>query len=240
MHTISIKVLTIERNSMKIKITFILLFLLDGFIFSQNLQIHYDLGKDRKYVTATLEMFKPDEYGSTFTFVDFDFNSENKKSVSLAYWEIARYINIPFVNKLSATVQYNDGIARLKNSGIGISLGSAWLFGVSYPIDLKVVTLNTDLLYRTAIGSENPDFQITLTWFRSLFIQRLTFTGFLDLWTQNARGQSEKYVLLTEPQFWFSLTNHLSVGSEIEISNNFIPNTSSVQVNPTAALKWTF
>lgn len=225
---------------MKIILTLILLLLLNKYASSQNLQVHYDLGKDRQYVTATLEMFKPDEYGSTFTFIDFDFNSESKKSISLAYWEIARYINIPFINKLSATVQYNDGITRIKNTGIAVSLGSAWLFGVSYPVNLKIITLNTDLLYRSAIGSEAPDFQITFTWFRSLFIQKISFTGFMDLWTQNSPDQSEKFVLLTEPQFWFTLTNHLSLGSEIEISNNFIPNTSHVEVNPTVAFKWIF
>ena len=32
---------------------------------AQNLQVHYDFGKDRKQITTTLEMFKPDKYGST-------------------------------------------------------------------------------------------------------------------------------------------------------------------------------
>ena len=39
-----------------------------------NLQVHYDFGKDRSYVTTTLEMFKPDKWGNTFFFVDFDYN----------------------------------------------------------------------------------------------------------------------------------------------------------------------
>lgn len=221
----------------------IILFLLvsgNEFLFSQNLQIHYDFGKDREYATATFEMFRPDEYGSTFTFVDFDFNSESRRNISLAYWEIARYINIPFVKNLSVTAQYNDGILRVRNTGIAVPLGAVWLFGVSYPIDLQVITLNTDLLYRSANGSDAPDFQLTLAWYRTLFTKNLSFTGFLDLWTQNIPNQSEKFVLLTEPQLWYQFTNHISLGTEIEISNNFIPNSNQVEIKPTAAFKWTF
>ena len=39
-----------------------------------NAQILYDFGSDRKYVTLTLEMFKQDNWGSTYFFVDHDFN----------------------------------------------------------------------------------------------------------------------------------------------------------------------
>ena len=34
----------------------------------QNIQMHYDI--DRKSVTSTIEMFRPDALGSTFFFVD--------------------------------------------------------------------------------------------------------------------------------------------------------------------------
>jgi hypothetical protein len=45
---------------------------------------------------------------------------------------------------------------------------------------------------------------------------------------------------LTEPQLWFNIDSHLAVGSEVEISNNFLPGTDGVQINPTLALKWNF
>ena len=50
-------------------------------------------------------------------------------------------------------------------------------------------------------------------------------------------------VILTEPQFWYNFTPHFSVGSEVEISNNFIYNTyddKTFFINPTVALKWNF
>ena len=51
---------------------------------AQNIQVLYDTERD--CVTSTVEMFRPDNYGSTFFFVDMDYNS----GVSGAYWEIAR------------------------------------------------------------------------------------------------------------------------------------------------------
>jgi len=53
-----------------------------------NLQLHYDFGKDRNFVTTTVERFKPDKYGSLFYFIDFN-HSENGPTET--YWEIVRY-----------------------------------------------------------------------------------------------------------------------------------------------------
>jgi hypothetical protein len=224
---------------MKRLIVFMFL-ILAGRAFSQNLQLHYDFGKDRKYFTSTIEMFKPDEYGSTFFFVDMDYNRGGNNSVSLAYWEISRYVNLPFVNGLSATVQYNDGMLHIKGTNMDVPLGHIWLAGLSYPINLGFVTLNTDFLFRKDYLSENKaDGQLTTTWFVPFLSGKFQFDGFMDIWSTKQSGEN-KVVLLTEPQIWFNLTNHLAVGSEVEISNNFIPGENSVQVNPTLAAKWNF
>lgn len=34
---------------------------------AQNIQLHYDLGKDRKFFTSTVEMFRPDNWGTSFS-----------------------------------------------------------------------------------------------------------------------------------------------------------------------------
>lgn len=221
----------------------LLLFFFLAFIantFAQNLQLHYDFGKDRHYFTSTVEMFKPDEYGSTFLFIDMDYNRGGNNSVSLAYWEIARYINLPFAGKLSATVQYNDGMLHIKGTNMDVPLGHIWLAGVSHPIDLGFVTLGQDFLIRKDYLSENKiDGQLTTTWFVPFLEGKISFTGFMDIWSTKQGGNS-KIVLLSEPQLWYNIDKHLSVGSEIEISNNFIPLETAVQVNPTLAVKWTF
>ena len=73
-----------------------------------NLQFHYDFGKNRNYVTTTLEMFKPDKWGNTFFFVDFDYNMGEKNHPSSAYMEIARCLKF-WNGPLSLHVEYNGG-----------------------------------------------------------------------------------------------------------------------------------
>lgn len=221
------------------KIVFLVMLLVAVSGYSQMLQVHYDMGEDREYVTTTLEMYKPDALGATFWFVDMDYNSaDQNKSNSLAYWEIARYFKTPLLNeKLSATIQYNDGTL----AGFG-SLPPVWLGGISYPIDLGFMTLNTDLLYRHMDVSDSPDWQLTLVWFKPLFQGKVHFTGFFDLWTQDIpqENMDEGFVILTEPQLWYALNETFSVGTEFEISHNFLPQYDDWKVMPTVAVKWNF
>ena len=73
--------------------------------------------------------------------------------------------------------------------------------------------------------------------------------GFADLWYDpNVKG---KLIFLSEPQLWFNMNKlrgwdgiNLSVGTEIELSNNFVWNdkgeNDKFYAIPTLALKWTF
>lgn len=225
---------------------FLFVLLLTTSLFAQNLQVHYDFGKGRSYFTTTLEMFKPDAYGSTFWFVDFDYNDAIKdKSASMAYWEIVRYFTLPFLknsntlNQLTISFQYNDGLNTFG------SFGNVWLGGINYPIDLKIVTLNTEILLRKA-ENQDANFQLTTFWSITLFNGKLVFSGFLDVWGQDnydfdADGTDSQIVILTEPQLWYNISKNLSVGSEVEISKNFIFGVgSNFKFMPTLGLKWDF
>jgi hypothetical protein len=212
----------------------ILILILNAFVFAQNLQLHYEASGDREYLVSTLEMFKPDEYGSTFWFVDMEYAAPGVRSVSLSYWEIARAFTLP-VKNLSATIQYNDGVA---NFG---ALNQTWLVGLNYYLDLGFVALPFDVLYRAAQGADSPDFQLTATWFVPLLDGKIEFSGFVDFWSQDEFGaDSKEYVLLSEPQIWYNATPHLSLGSEVEISNNFVFGADGIQALPTLGLRWTF
>ncbi len=53
----------------------------------QNFQVHYALSEDRQYSWSRFQMFKPDDFGGTYTFLDFVYNNEGHKSASMAYFE---------------------------------------------------------------------------------------------------------------------------------------------------------
>ena len=69
-------------------LTFVLLSsVLTTGIKAQNLQLFYDPG--RGCATSTIEMFRPDNGGSTYFFADMNYSPK----VSTAYWEISREFN---------------------------------------------------------------------------------------------------------------------------------------------------
>ena len=62
---------------------------------AQNIQLHYDFGrslydkdlKGRPLLTSTVEKFHPDNWGSTYFFIDMDYTSEGVISNTMADWQ---------------------------------------------------------------------------------------------------------------------------------------------------------
>ena len=206
-----------------------------------NIQLHYDLGKDREYVTTTIENFTPDKYGSTFFFVDMDYNAGKQNGVSASYWEIARGIKAweaPF----EAHVEYNGGLTN------GLSFDNAYLFGANYnwnSSDFSKI-LSLQAMYKYIDGTHQNSFQLTGVWDLTYFNGKFTCRGFADFWKEdhlvwdNDGNESEaEYIFLAEPQFWYNVTKKFALGSEIEIGNNFA-GVEGLRVNPTLAAKYIF
>jgi hypothetical protein len=228
----------------------LLLCVLPTFAMAQNLQVHYDLGKNRNYVTTTLEMFKPDKWGNTFFFVDFDYNMGKENHPSSAYMEIARCISLGKNTPLSAHIEYNGGL--FNNGGLALPVNNAYLAGLDYGWHDKTFTkfLNLKLLYKNIRGKTNESFQITGVWNLNFYNKKFTVSGFADFWKEdnmnftNAQGDaitptSTKFVFITEPQFWYNVNEHLSFGTEEEIACNFAA-VKGFKVCPTLAVKWNF
>jgi len=233
-------------------LSFLLLFA-PLYLGGQNLQLHYDLGEDRKFFTATLEMFRPDSFGSTYWFVDLDFNFPGTpRSMSATYWEISRDFYIPWLKEnpslknLGFHLEYNDGFTAYKDSGEmmgAASYNSVFLTGASYPVKIGNVQITTQALLRMPKGMDGfPDFQLTLVWFQPVFRNRVLITGFIDFWTQDKVLEPDKteVVIQTEPQFWFLIRPKLGIGTELEISKNFPAGPKQWQINPTMAFRWEF
>lgn len=213
---------------------------------AQNLQVHYDFGKNRNYVTTTLEMFKPDKWGNTFFFVDFDYNMGNEKHPAAAYMEIARCLkfwNAP----LSIHVEYNGGLGMFPNTtaitgNAGFPINNAYLAGVDYSINNAdfTKTLSLKALYKHIAGKQESA-QLTAVWGLHFLKRKLSFTGFADLWLEdNTFGfTTTKSVFITEPQLWYNFTEHFSVGSEVEVATNF-SGVKGFKVCPTLGAKWNF
>jgi hypothetical protein len=211
---------------------------------TQNIQLHYDMGKDRDYFTSTVEMFKPDKWGNTFFFIDMDYNVGDVEGVSLAYFEIARCLKLgksPF----SLHAEFNGGFGQFAASPYNgaYSINNAWLGGLDYSWNNADFSKGFSLkaLYKTIRHKNDASFQITGVWYANFLKNKITFSGFADFWREDnvIDGEKKDFVFLSEPQLWFNATKNLSVGSEVELSSNFA-GMDGFNVMPTVAAKWTF
>ena len=228
---------------------------------AQNVQIHYDFGHNlsdnlsgRPSVTTTVEMFKPDRWGSTFLFTDLDYFHDG---VAGAYWEFAREFNVSSDKRWAAHVEYDGGLASNQVTPYSTRFQHAFLAGPAWnwaSSDFSK-TLSLQAMYKYYFRGHHPyqrafnGVQLTEVWGLTFAQGLCTFSGFCDVWyDQSVRGN---WILLAEPQFWFNLNTlrgmkdvNLSLGTEVEISNNFVWNDKGrndrLCVIPTLAAKWTF
>lgn len=96
-----------------------------------NIQLHYDMGKaiygkelsNRPKLTATIENFTADKWGSTYFFVDANLDDNSMHS---AYGEIARELRF-WKAPIAIHLEYNGGL-----SGETGSFNDGYLFGAAY------------------------------------------------------------------------------------------------------------
>lgn len=217
--------------------------------YSQNLQLHYDMGKDRGYLTSTVEMFRPDKTGNTFFFIDMDYGVGNVEGVSLAYFEIARCFKLgksPF----SWHAEYNGGLLQ-DDARDAYTIDDAWLTGIDYSWNASDFSKGFSLkaLYKNianTVDSKPNSFQFTAVWYLNLAKGKISLTGFADFWREKTDffinaplGTTTDFVFLTEPQLWYNFNKNFAAGGEVEVASNFALH-KGVKACPTVAVKYSF
>jgi len=223
-----------------------------------NIQLHYDYGhlvddlSNRPSMTSTIEYFGTDKWGSTYLFTDIDYYHDG---VAGAYWEISRNINFSKKSPFAFHVEYNGGANVNQLYEVGTRIQHAFLTGAVWSCANKdfTKTFSFQLLYKYYFKGANGapafnSFQTTAVWGMDFFDRKLTFSGFADLWYDNI---IKNVVFISEPQIWLNIYGFkgcedikLSVGGEVELSNNFVYPKDGTNNRffaiPTTAIKWTF
>ncbi|MDX9749028.1 MAG: DUF5020 family protein [Paludibacter sp.] len=198
-----------------------------------NLQLHYDFGAGRNYLTSTIERFKPDAKGSTFFFVDMNYNASGPTE---AYFEIARELKF-WDGPVSAHIEYNGGLHA--ESGMNFQINNAYLLGATYSMNSQDFSkgLSLSAMYKNIQGNASPhNFQLTAVWYMNMLKGKVSFTGFADFWKEKNGFLSTDYVFLSEPQLWYNINKTLSVGGEVELGYNFA-GVAGFKACPTLAVK---
>lgn len=203
-------------------------------VFSQtNLQLHYDFGAGRKYLTSTIERFKPDANGSLFYFVDLNYSANGPME---AYMEIARELKF-WDGHFSAHIEYNGGLHA--ETPLGFQINNAYLLGGTYSANNQDFSKGISLsaMYKLIQGNTDPhNYQLTAVWYMHFLNRKISFTGFADFWREKSfLGTS--HVFLSEPQLWYNFNKSISAGTEIELGYNF-GGVAGFKVCPTLAIKY--
>ena len=223
-----------------------------------NIQEQYDF--NREHLTTTLEMFKTDNWGSTF-FLTYIYHPPDASMPTGYYTEIARGLNFwqdTKLGALSAHVEWNGGQFAER----------AWLFGAEYFLHSKdfKYTLTLEALYKTIVdGKQDIPLQFTIVWgCNDIFnVKGLIFSGFADFWWEDREWglddnlqpvEKTNCVFISEPQLWYNVGQffncpNLFVGGEVELAYNFAggwyPVTTfhknkGFTAAPACGLKWNF
>ena len=178
-----------------------------------------------------------------FYFVDVDLSNHFTES---AYTEISREINLGKQSPFAAHIEYDGGLSRTG------SFQQSGLIGAAYnghTADFSK-TWSVQLMYKQYFKSYEDTHsyasaQLTGVWGLNFLNNKLRFSGFIDFWRGEKADGHGCLVVLSEPQLWYNFTEHFSVGTEWEFSNNFVYNTDPESSktffwNPTLAVKWNF
>ncbi len=241
-----------------------LLFVIVSMVFTmaagaQNVQLHYDFGHTlygdlsaRPNVTTTVEMFKPDKWGSTYMFTDIDYFTDGAAG---AYWEISREFSLSKSKQWALHLEYDGGATSVERTAIANRFQHAFLAGGAWNWASEDFskTFSLQAMYKYYFKGQGRGafngFQVTAVWGNTFANGLCTFSGFVDVWYD--KDVCGKLIVLSEPQFWFNLNTlrgmdgvNVSVGTEVEISNNFVfdkeGRNNKFFAIPTIAAKWTF
>ena len=158
--------------------------------------------------------------------------------------EISREFNLSKKVPIAAHVEYNGGLNRHSSFQQAALVGAAWN---GHSADFSK-TYSVQLMYKHYFKSYEytrsyPSFQLTGVWGLNFAKGKGTFSGFIDFWRGEKANGHGQLVILSEPQLWYNATSHFSVGTEVEVSNNFVYNTYNDKtffINPTLGVKWNF
>jgi hypothetical protein len=190
-----------------------------------NAQLHWDF--DREINTTTLELFHLDKLGTTFFFTDFDFDEVGQHG---SYFEIARNFKVVPSSRgnLNLSVQYNDGTLELPEKVIP----GAFLYGFAFDnLHVGPARLEFQTLARKEFATD-LSWQLTLVWFAPMQ-PWLLFNGYVDVNGDQKYGGRTR--VQSEPQLRF-LWQPWSIGSEVEVSRNFLP--AGTSQHPFEKDKW--
>jgi hypothetical protein len=231
------------------------LILLSVTLFSQNIQLHYDLRHsiDPKLNPKNFPSFSFDYFKNTNTLdhgsflLKLDSRLDGKEcNTGQVFTQISQSIKF-WKQKVYLSVNYSGGLG-VTPSLFGYYLSNSFGAGISYPFQWNGAWFATNLIFRY-IAYHKPSFdpQLTLYFGKGFFNYRIFTGGSFVFWTEN-RNQGDdltkdlkgkKFAFFGDLQIWIKIKNGFSVGSRINVYYNLLSD-RKIEFYPTIGLKYQF
>lgn len=224
-------------------------------VFSQNIQLHYDLRhsidpkiSSKNFPAFSFEYFKNIDTVETGSFLfkfQADLNGKNNNmgqvftqiSQSLRFWKPKVYL----------AFNYSGGLGVTTDS-YGFYISNSFSAGISYPFQWKDAWLAINLSFRYNVF-EMPSYDSQFTfYFGKGFLNYKFFTcGSFVFWTQNRNQGNDftkklhgkKLAFFGDPQIWMRIKNNLSAGTRVNVYYNLLQD-DQIEFYPTFGAKYQF
>ena len=240
----------------------IFILLIHSPVFSQSLQLHYDLRHtldpkhtQKNFPAFYFEYFKPADSSSSFikpgSFllkVQSEFTGE-KYNAGQFYMQVSQAFRF-WRPKIFLQLQYNGGLGIAEPGAYGYYLTNAFSLGAAYSFQWKFKAFfNGYASYKyTPFKKPSHDIIYAFFWLRFFSNYKINFSGNLVSWTENrnhgdaftANKRGKKFSFFGDPQLWFSLYKGFSIGSKVNLYYHVLTDDSRFQAYPTIAMQYHF
>jgi hypothetical protein len=223
-------------------------------IYSQNIQLHWDLRhtidpvvNPKNFPSFSFEYFKNTDsirQGSFMLKLEYRLDGRNSNpgqvftqvSQSFRFWK----------PKINLSVTYSGGLG-VNSDFYGYYIPNSFGLGPAVTFQVEGTWIASSAYFRVNVF-DRPSYDPQLTiWFgRNLFNYCVYVSGSFVFWTQNNNQGSEatmnltgkKFAFFGDPQFWFKIKKGFSAGSKINVYYNLL--NSRIQFYPSLGLKYQF
>ncbi|HEY4323646.1 MAG TPA: DUF5020 family protein [Mucilaginibacter sp.] len=238
-----------------------ILLIFSGQLFSQNLQLHYDLRhsidpahNSRNFPTVYFEYFKAQNDTSSFIkpgafFIKMETDLQGDgDNIGKAFMQASQTFRF-WKPKIYISVQYSGGLGVTEPRQYSYYINNALSIGPSYLFRWKGAYFSTSIYYTyNMLKKPSNDFLYTLYWGKGFWNYKMEFSGDVELYTlnknrgddftKNMHGKTVSF--FGEPQVWFRIQKGFSLGSKVILYYHVITTENLFEAYPTIAARVKF
>ena len=233
-------------------------------LFSQNLQLHYDLrhtvdpkNNPTNFPTLYFEYFKLQDTGKADTgkpFIkpgSFLVKMEadmlgDQQNIGKGYVQVAQSLRC-WKPPVYLSLQYSGGLGVTDPKQYSYFIVNTFAAGVAYSFQWEKAWFSSILYYQVTLYTRpSHDPLYTLYWWKGFFHYKLEFAGDFSIWTADKDQGDEatsgmrgkRFFFFAEPQIWYDLNKSFALGSKVNMYYHVNTTDNHLQAYPTIAVKY--